>query len=456
MSSAPASQYDFDLIAIGGGSGGIATVNRAASYGARCLLIERDEWLGGTCVNRGCVPKKVMWYGAGVAHLLDEASGYGYDVTVNSFDWSRLVAKREAYIRNINKAYDGYLGKNKVEILKGEARLDGPNTVVVGDRRISAERIVLAPGGQPVVPDIPGAELGITSDGFFELAAQPKRVCVIGAGYIAVELAGMLRAFGSEVTLAVRKDRFLRSFDTLLQEQLTAEMSAAGVELATGFTAARLERKGAAIDVVGMDDAVLAGFDTVIFAIGRTPLSAGLGLDTAGIETDDRGYIPVDRFQETSTPGVFALGDVTGQAELTPVAIAAGRRLADRLWGGMEGRHLDYDLIATVVFSHPPIGTIGLTEADAREKYGDDGIKVYTTSFTPMFNSFTEHKSKTAMKLVVAGSEERVVGCHLIGLGVDEMLQGFAVAMRMGATKRDFDDTVAIHPTSAEELVTMR
>lgn len=454
--AATAGSGDHDLIVIGGGSGGIATANRAAMHGARVLLVERDERLGGTCVNRGCVPKKVMWYGANVAHMLDDAPGYGFDVERRGFDWHALVQKREAYIRNINDAYGGYLGGNGVEILHGEARLDGPGAVLVDGVRHTAERILLAPGGAPVVPDIPGHELGVTSDGFFEFEYQPKRVCVIGAGYIAVELAGMLAAFGTEVTLAIRHDRFLRSFDEMLQERLFEEMQNEGIAIETYFTAKRLMREDDMVDVVGEDDRVLEGFDAVIFAVGRRPSTDGLGLESVGIETDARGYVPVDRYQETSAAGVFAVGDVTGQAELTPVAIAAGRRLADRLWGGMKGRHLDYELIPSAIFSHPPMGTVGLTEREARETYGADDVMVYTTTFTPMYNAFTEHRTKTAMKLVVTGDDERVVGCHLFGLAADEMLQGFAVAMRMGATKRDFDDTVAIHPTSAEELVTMR
>ena len=456
MTSDLAHGHDYDLIAIGGGSGGIATANRAALHGARCLLIERDERLGGTCVNRGCVPKKVMWYGASIAHMLADAPGYGFDVETRGFDWHALVAKREAYIRNINRAYDGYLGGNGVEVMRGEARLAGPNAVRVGDRTLTAERIVLAPGGEPLVPDVPGVELGLTSDGFFEFEYQPKTVCVIGAGYIAVELAGMLHALGSEVTLAIRYDRVLRNFDTMLQDRLMEEMTNEGIRIETWFTTAKLVREDDMIDVVGEDDQVLAGFDAVIFAIGRAPSSAGLGLDSVGVETDEGGYIPVDRYQETSAPGLFAIGDVTGQAELTPVAIAAGRRLADRIWGGMEGRHLEYDTIASVVFSHPPIATVGLTEEEAKARYGAEHVRVYDTAFTPMYNAFTEHRTKTDMKLVVTGEEERVVGCHVFGLAADEMLQGFAVAMRMGATKRDFDDTVAIHPTSVEELVTMR
>jgi len=451
--------HDYDLIAIGGGSGGIATCNRAGSYGARCLLIEKDDRLGGTCVNRGCVPKKVMWNAASVAHLLHDAPGYGFEVQVGGFDWNALVTKREAYIHNINKAYDTYLGKNGVTVEHGDARLIDAHTVAIGhgdaERRFSAAHIVLAPGGAPVVPDLPGAELAITSDGFFELEEQPKRVAVIGAGYIAVELAGMLAALGSEVTLAIRHASALRNFDPMLQERLMESLEAGGVTVATGFTAERFERRGDAIDLVGGEERTLSGFDCVILAIGRAPSTGTLGLEAAGVTVDERGYIPVDAYQQSNVESVFALGDVTGQAELTPVAIAAGRRLADRLFDGRTDRHLDYENIATVVFSHPPIATVGLSEPAARERFGD-AVTVYETAFTPMFNAFTEHRTKAAMKLVTVGEEQRVVGCHLFGPGADEMLQGFAVAIRMGATKRDLDDTVAIHPTSSEELVTMR
>ena len=447
--------FDYDLIAIGGGSGGIATCNRAGSYGARCLVVESDQVLGGTCVNRGCVPKKVMWYGAAIAHSLRDAEGYGYDVTVNGFDWQTLVAKRQQYISNINNAYANYLGKNNVEILSGHARLIDKNTVEVNGKHYSAERIVLAPGGYSRVPDIPGKQLGITSDGFFELTEQPGRVLVLGAGYIAVELAGMMQAMGSDVTLGIRHDSFLRYFDQMLQDKLMAEMHEEGLHVQTQFTAAQLEKAGDKIDVTGANGVVLKGFDVVIFAIGRAPSTDNLGLENAGVSTDSQGYIPVDRYQETNVPGIFAIGDVTGQAELTPVAIAAGRRLADRIYDNQQGRHLNYDLIPTVVFSHPPLATVGLTESAAREQYGDQ-VKVYETTFTAMYNSFTAHKTKTSMKLIVQGDDEKVIGIHMIGLAADEMLQGFAVAMRMGATKRDLDDTVAIHPTSSEELVTLR
>lgn len=448
--------YDYDLIAIGGGSGGIAAINRAASYGARCLLIERDPVLGGTCVNRGCVPKKAMWYGASMAHMLRDAPGYGFDISLQGFDWHALVQKREQYIQNINKYYISSLGKSGVEHRHGHASLEDAHTVVVDGTSLSAERILLAPGGEATIPDIPGAELGLTSDGFFAFERQPRRVCVLGAGYIAVELAGMMQALGTDVTLGIRHHEFLRGFDNMLSAKLMEAMREEDVTIETLFTATQLEQNAdKKIDVIGEDGRRLSDFDAVIFAIGRTPLTNSIGLDKAGVEVDENGYIIVDAFQQTSVPNIFAVGDVTGQAELTPVAIGAGRRLADRLYDAQTDRHLDYNNIATVVFSHPPIGTVGLTEAEARAQYGD-AVTVYSSSFTPMYAAFTEYKTKTSMKLIVVGVEEKVVGCHLIGLAVDEILQGFAVAIRMGATKRDFDDTVAIHPTSAEELVTMR
>ncbi len=446
---------DYDLIAVGGGSGGLAAINRAASYGAKCLIVERDPVMGGTCVNRGCVPKKAMWYAASMAHGIHDAKSYGFDVEPSKFDWPMFVSKREHYISNINNYYVKSLKAASVESAHGLARLVDANTIDVEGKQYTAERIILAPGGEPVVPDIPGAELGSTSDDFFNLTEQPERVLVLGAGYIAVELAGMLRALGSEVTLGVRTDRFLRQFDDMLYENLAKSMQDQGIKIETGFSAASIEKTDGGLVTVGEARQRLGSYDSIIFAIGRRPLTADLGLDTAGVTYNDRGYIPVDKFQQTNVPSIFALGDVTGQAELTPVAIAAGRRLADRLYDNQKDRHFDYSNIATVVFSHPPIGTIGLSEAEARAQFGDD-IKVYTTSFTPMYATFTEHKTKTAMKLIVQGDNEKIIGCHLIGLDADEMMQGFAVAISMGATKKDFDDTVAIHPTSGEELVTMR
>jgi len=448
--------FDYDLISIGGGSGGIGTLNRAGMYGAKCLVIERDPVLGGTCVNRGCVPKKAMWYGASLSHAVHDAADYGFDVTVGKFDWGAFVKKREAYIHNINNAYATYLGKNNVEFTHGHASFEGPNTILIdGKRKVTAERIIIAPGGNPIMPDIPGIEHAIDSNGFFELTEQPGRALVVGAGYIAVELAGLFQALGTETTLAIRHDMFLREFDEMLSSQLMDAMTQDGVAMAKQFTTASLEKKSDGIYATSESGDTIGPFDTVLMAIGRKPATDTLGLENIGLETDARGYIPVDEWQETKVKNVFALGDVTGQAELTPVAIAAGRRLSDRIYNGQAGRKMDYNNIATVVFSHPPIGTVGLSEKQARAEHGD-AVKVYTTSFTAMYNAFTEHKVKTAMKLIVVGEEERIVGCHMIGRDSDEMLQGFAVAIRMGATKSDFDDTIAIHPTSAEELVTMR
>ena len=446
-------KYQYDLIAIGGGSGGVACARRAAKHGAKCAVVEFDR-LGGTCVNRGCVPKKVMWYGAHIAHTLNDAAGYGFDIERQGFDWNKLVTDREQYIRRLNGIYEKNLAKENVEHLNGFGSLVDEHTVKVGDKTYTTERIVLAPGGTPIVPDIPGAELGITSDGFFELTEMPNKVAVVGAGYIAVELAGMLHSLGADVSLIIRREHFLREFDDILSSTLTEIMQNEGLKIINNSDLKELKSAGSAINLTTKDDRDLGEFDQVIYAIGRSPLTAELNLQSAGVDTDSRGYIPTDEFQATNVESIFALGDATGRAQLTPVAIAAGRRLAERLYAGMSDRKLNYENIASVVFSHPPIGAVGLTEIEAREKYGSD-IKCYQTSFTPMYHAFTDHPQKTAMKLVVQGVEEKVVGVHMIGAGVDEMLQGFAVAVKMGATKKDFDDTVAIHPTSSEELVTL-
>ncbi len=445
----------YDLIAIGGGSGGLSVAERASKYGAKCAVVEAHK-LGGTCVNVGCVPKKVMWYGGTLAHILDEAGDYGFDISRNGFDWTALVEKREDYIRGINDWYHTYLGDADVDEIVGYARFVDSHTIEVEGERYSAEHIVIATGGSPVVPDISGAELGITSDGFFALEKRPGRVAVVGAGYIAVEVAGVLNALGSEVSLYLRKEHLLRSFDAMLREALMEEMLEDGINIFPRTQVSHVEKQGdGALTLVCDQGQLTEGLDAVIWAIGRTPNTAGLDLASAGIRVDNMGYIPVDAYQNTQVKGVYALGDITGQSALTPVAIAAGRRLGDRLFGGQPERRLEYENIPTVIFSHPPIGSVGLTEGEAREQHGE-AVKVYQTRFTSMYHAFTERKVKTAMKLVTVGSREKIVGCHIIGPGSDEMLQGFAVAIRMGACKKDFDDTVAIHPTSSEELVTMR
>ena len=445
---------EYDLAVIGAGSGGIATAVRAGRHGARCVLVEQGR-LGGTCVNVGCVPKKIMWYAAQLAGALDDAGDYGFELRRGGFDWTGLVEARERYIRGINGRYETTLEDAGVTLLRGRARMAGPREVVVGEQRVHARNVVIATGGRPVVPAVPGAELGITSDGFFELTERPQRVAVVGSGYIAVEIAGMFRALGTEVTMLLRREQLLRPFDAMLREVLTEEMLEDGIDVLTSVQVEEVAREDDGLRLRCSGGHELHGLGAVLWAVGRDPATDELGLDEAGVRRDAAGFVPVDEWQQTSAEGVYAVGDVTGRFPLTPVAIAAGRRLADRLFGGMSERRLRYECIPTVVFSHPPIGTVGLTEDEAREQHGE-AVKVYTTRFTPMYHAFTRRKPRTAMKLVVVGPEERIVGCHVIGLGADEMLQGFAVAIRMGATKADFDDTVALHPTSAEELVTLR
>ncbi len=447
--------HHYDLLAIGAGSGGLSAAERAAEYGAKTAIIERGK-LGGTCVNVGCVPKKIMWFAANLAEAIGEMRGYGLDVRLNRFDWSTLVASRERYINGINNWYGNYLKDSNIDLLAGHARFVDAHTVEVSGKTYTADHIVISPGGYPLVPDIPGAELGITSDGFFALNAQPQRVAVVGAGYIAVELAGVLNSLGSNVSMLLRRDHFLGNFDVMLRDTLMEEMAEAGINLITRVNINKLERQADGRIRASCDSGItLEDLDAVIWAIGRAPNTADLNLHSTGVNVDNNGYIPTDTFQNTNVKNVYAVGDVTGRAQLTPVAIAAGRRLSDRLFNNMPERKLDYTLIPTVVFSHPPIGTIGLSEEEARLEHGD-AVKIYQTSFTAMYHAISGKSVKTAMKLVCVGAEEKVVGCHIIGIGADEMLQGFAVAIKMGATKKDFDNTVAIHPTSAEELVTMR
>ena len=446
----------YDYLAIGGGSGGIASMNRAAMYGQKCAIIEAKA-LGGTCVNVGCVPKKVMWHAAQIAEAIHAyGPDYGFDTTVNRFDWSKLIESRTAYIDRIHQSYDRVLGNNKVDVISGFARFIDAHTVEVNGEKITADHILIATGGRPVIPAIPGAEHGITSDGFFELAALPKRVAVIGAGYIAVELAGVLNGLGSETHLFVRKHAPLRSFDPFIVDTLVEVMSTEGPTLHTESIPQEVIKNADGSLTLILTNGNQQTVDCLIWAIGREPMTDNLNIAAAGVELNDRGYINVDKYQNTNVAGIYAVGDNTGAVELTPVAVAAGRRLSERLFNNKPDEHLDYTNIPTVVFSHPPIGTIGLTEPQAKEQYGDDQVKIYSSSFTAMYTAVTSHRQPCRMKLVCAGAEEKVVGIHGIGFGMDEILQGFAVAVKMGATKKDFDNTVAIHPTAAEEFVTMR
>ena len=446
----------YDYIAIGGGSGGIASVNRAAMYGKKCALIEKSE-IGGTCVNVGCVPKKVMWYAAHVAETIQKyAPDYGFNSKVESFDWETLIKNRQAYIERIHQSYQNSLSKNQVDMIQGTAHFIDQKTIEVNGERITADHILIATGTQPSVPDIEGGEHGIDSNGFFELEALPKATAVVGSGYIAVELAGVLNALGSKVELFIRKNLPVRRFESFISETLLEQMQADGIVVHTQATTKKVTKNADASVVLHLENGATHQFNCLIWATGREPNTSPLQLNNANIQLDKEGYIQVDKFQNTSQVGIYAVGDITGKVELTPVAVAAGRRLAERLFNNKPDEYLDYDNIPTVVFSHPPIGTVGLTEQEAIEKYGKDAVKTYSSSFTSMFSAVTQHRQPTKMKLVCIGEEEKIVGIHGIGFGMDEILQGFAVALKMGATKIDFDDTVAIHPTSAEEFVTMR
>lgn len=470
----------YDMIVIGGGSGAMGTSRRAGQYGQKVVVIEEDGRLGGTCVNVGCVPKKIMWHAADMAEALSNAAEYGFgDEQGNktfqkpSFQWRYFTEKRDAYVRRLNGIYDKNLQNDKVEYISGHGKLVGKNKVEVAIRQedgsfseekhvISGDHITIATGGRPTKPsedDIPGAHLGIDSDGFFALKEQPKRVAVVGAGYIAVELAGVFNTLGTETHLLIRHDTFLRTFDPIIAETLQEYMGNTGLIVHKKTNIKKVEGEKGGPLTLHLDTGDKLEVDCLLWAIGRRPNTDNLGLESAGVKTDKKGNIEVDKYQQTNVEGITALGDVAGKALLTPVAIAAGRRLSNRLYGPDHVRGTDflqYDNVPTVVFSHPTSGTVGLTESEAKEKFGEGEVKVYKTKFTSLYFGMLEHKQPSAMKLVCVGKEEKVVGVHIIGLGSDEMMQGFAVAVKMGATKKQFDDTVAIHPTSSEELVTMR
>lgn len=447
---------EYDYIVIGGGSGGIASANRAAMHGAKVILFEGKE-VGGTCVNVGCVPKKVMWYGAQVAETLHRYAGeYGFDVTLNKFDFATLKANRQAYIDRIHGSYERGFDSNGVERVYEYAKFVDPHTVEVAGERYTAPHILIATGGHALYPNIPGSEYGITSDGFFELDEVPKRTAVIGGGYIAVEVAGVLNALGSDTHLFVRKDRPLRTFDKDIIDVLVDEMAKSGPTLHTHANATEVVKNADDSLTISFDNGETVTVDCLIWAIGRAANTSGFGLEKTGVELTERGNIYSDAFENTSVPGIYALGDVTGKLDLTPVAIKAGRQLSERLFNNKVDAKLDYTDVATVVFSHPVIGSVGLTEEKAIAKYGSENIKVYKSSFTPMYTALGDNRQPSTMKLVTLGEDEKIIGLHGIGYGVDEMIQGFSVAIKMGATKADFDNTVAIHPTGSEEFVTMR
>lgn len=449
-----AEQYDY--IVIGGGSGGIASANRAGMYGAKVLLVEGGA-IGGTCVNVGCVPKKVMWQASAMMEMMTrDAKGYGFDVEVKSFDFKKLVQNRETYIDFLHEAYNRGLSSNQVDVVKEYATFIDEQTVKAGSKTYTAPHILIATGGRPKKLGIPGEEYAIDSNGFFALETLPKRIVLVGAGYIAAELAGTVNGLGAKTHWAFRKELPLRTFDSLLSEKVMDHYQQDGMQVYPNSVPQSIEKLASDELVITFENGTKITADCIIFGTGRQPNTEKLRLDNTSVELDERGYIKVDKFQNTTQKGIYSVGDVIGKIDLTPVAIAAGRRLSERLFNGKSEEHLDYETIPTVVFTHPPMATVGLTEEEAIEKYGKETIKIYHSTFTPMYFALDDYRQKCDMKLVCVGEEEKIVGLHAMGLGVDEMLQGFAVAVKMGATKRDFDQTVAIHPTGSEEFVTMR
>lgn len=445
----------YDYIVIGGGSGGIASANRAGMHGAKVLLVEGNE-LGGTCVNVGCVPKKVMWQASDLLESVRrDTSGYGIYAHVDKVDFTELVDNREAYITYLHSAYQKGLDGNNVTVCRGYAQFVDNHTISVDNQLFEAKHILIATGGRPKPLAIPGGEYVIDSDGFFALRELPKAVLVLGGGYIAAELSGVIHGLGSQVTWAYRKGLPLRTFDQMLSTNLVELYQEMGIGMWQDAVAKKIEKVGSTYQTTFEDGRTVVS-ECVIFAGGRQPNTGNLGLEKTDVTLDDQGFIQVDKFQTTTSENIYAVGDVTGAIELTPVAIAAGRRLSERLFNQQTELFLDYHLIPTVVFTHPPIATIGLSEQQAKEQYGEEELTIYRSRFTPMYFALNEYRQKCEMKLICLGKEEKIIGLHAIGRGVDEMLQGFAVAIKMGATKADFDNTVAIHPTGAEEFVTMR
>ncbi|SCU87967.1 LAFA_0E09912g1_1 [Lachancea sp. 'fantastica'] len=468
-SMAPITKH-YDYLVIGGGSGGVASSRRAASYGAKTLLVEAKA-MGGTCVNVGCVPKKVMWYASDLATRLTQANEYGLfqenELTREklTFNWAQFKEKRDAYIKRLNGIYERNLAKEGVDYVYGWAKFnkDGNVEVTMHDSSkqvYTADRVLIATGGTPIKPDgIEGYELGIDSDDFFKLEKQPKKVVVSGAGYIGVELAGVFHGLGTETHMVIRGETLLRKFDDTIQNTITDHYVSEGINIHKSAKICKLEKddKSGKLTAFLDNGDTIKDVDEVLWTIGRKT-QLGFGCEHVGVELNDRQQVIVDEYQNTTASNIYSLGDVVGKVELTPVAIAAGRKLSNRIFGPKEfaNQKQDYENVPSVIFSHPEAGSIGLTEKEAIDKYGKENIKVYKSKFTAMYYAMLEHKSPTSYKLVCAGEDEKVVGLHIVGDSSAEILQGFGVAIKMGATKADFDSCVAIHPTSAEELVTLR
>jgi glutathione reductase (NADPH) len=442
--------YDFDLFVIGGGSGGVRCARIAATHGARVAVAESTYW-GGTCVNVGCVPKKLMVMAADYGMAADDSRGFGWDTQRGTHDWAGFIAKKNAEISRLNGIYVKLLTGAGCTLFEARATFIDAHTLDVGGQRVTAERIVIAVGGHPLRPDMPGCELGIVSDDAFYLPALPRHVMLIGAGYIAVEFAGVFAGLGAQVELVCRPPLPLRGFDHDMRQALAEALMAQGVTLHCGTAPAKVERDGEGY-TVHLQDGTVRRTDLVFWAVGRRPNTRGLGLEAAGVACASSGAVLVDAQHQTSQPHIYAIGDVSNHMNLTPVAIAEGHILAERLFGPAP-RRWNFDTVATAVFSHPPMATVGLTEEDAAARYPVD---IYLTRFTPMRHTMTGRHARTVMKLVVEQATQRVVGAHMLGDDAPEQMQGIAVAIGAGATKADFDQTIGIHPTSAEEWVTMR
>ena len=444
-------EYDYDLYVIGAGSGGVRCARMSASYGARVAVAE-ELYLGGTCVNVGCVPKKLFSYGSHYPAAFEDAAGYGWNVGESTLDWERLIENKNREIERLNDIYRKILGNSDVTIHEARASLKDAHTVLVGGEEVTADKILVATGGWPTVPDFPGKEHAITSNEAFFLEDLPKRVIMVGGGYIAVEFAGILHGYGSHVTQLYRGDMFLRGFDQDLRSHLAAEMLKQGIDLRFNANIASLEKTADGV-VATLEDGSTLEADVVMYATGRAPNTRNIGLEELGVEIKKDGSIVVDDQFKTSVDNIYALGDVIDRFQLTPVAIAEAMVLSGNLFNG-QNLSTDYADIPTAVFSHPNIGTVGLSEEQAREEYAD--IDVYKSDFKPMLHTLSGRDERTLMKLIVDKASDRVVGCHMVGPDAGEIIQGMGVALKAGATKAQFDATVGIHPTAAEEFVTMR
>ena len=445
--------YDFDLYVVGAGSGGVRAARFAAGFGAKVAVAE-SRYLGGTCVNVGCVPKKLLVYGAHYAEDFEQASAYGWTAGEASFDWATLIANKDREINRLNGIYRNLLVNSGVVLHEGHARLTGPNEVEINGQRYTARHILIATGGWPVIPDIPGREHAISSNEAFFLKELPKRIIVVGGGYIAVEFAGIFHGMGAQTSLLYRGELFLRGFDGAVRKHLAEELTRRGLDLQFNADIKSIEKLDDGSLRVELKDGKTLLTDCVFYATGRRPMLDNLGLETTGVTLDEKGFVQVNEKYETAEPSILAIGDVIGRVQLTPVALAEGMAVARRLFKPEQYRLVDYRMIPTAVFSLPNIGTVGLTEEQAREEGHE--VEIFESRFRPMKLSLTECQERTLMKLVVDARTDKVLGCHMVGPDAGEIVQGLAIALKAGATKRDFDETIGVHPTAAEEFVTMR